>query len=136
MAVDLSCADRALRFVIPGPPVPCGRSRPFLSNGRMIFTMDPKTRAYEQSVCLHARSAAAGARWELDGLGPFGLGIQVYRVAKRGDADNYAKGIKDGMTKAGIWRDDRYVEDERIRMYVDKEHPRVVVEVYRLGGAV
>lgn len=138
-------AGRSLAFVVPGPPVPCGRSRPFLQGqrdtpcpackskgGRLIFTMDPKTRGYEEKVAMVAQVAMAHQRWLRLGDGPFALTVRVYREARRGDADNYVKGCKDGMTKAGVWKDDRYVTEEHVTMFVDKASPRMEIEVREL----
>ncbi len=72
-------------------------------------------------------------RWPAGGAGPFAVTLDVYRAANRGDADNYAKGVKDAMTKAGVWDDDRHVTSLTVRMFLDRERPRVDVEVLSLS---
>jgi Holliday junction resolvase RusA-like endonuclease len=121
-----------LKFTIPGIPVPCARARIYRNHGRTHGVTEKKTEAYEKLVALCARSAMARTRWVVGGRGPFSTTIRVYRAARRGDSDNFAKGVKDGLTQAGVWEDDRYVEHLVVWLYVDKVKPRVEVEVRQL----
>lgn len=127
-----------LRFTISGPPVPQARAR-------SRYTGRPYTPKRSRDYQLHAASCARSAVWLTmppwmsrgalnGGVGPFRVELDVYRVANRGDADNYAKALKDAMTKAGVWTDDRYVTELLVRLHTDKEHPRVEVSVTRLAA--
>lgn len=122
----------ALRFTVPGPPVPQARARSRYS-GRPY--MPRKSRAYQAHVAIVAWNAMCLSlpRWPVGGAGPFAVSLEVYRAADRGDADNYAKGVKDAMTRARVWDDDRHVTSLTVRMFVDRERPRVEVEVTRLS---
>lgn len=127
---------RELAFTVPGEPVPCARAR-VVRNHRpdgsaFIKGITPKrTRGYEQLVADHARLHANRARWcppEHDHAS-FELLVDVYRLRRVGDWDNYGKAIADALTKAGVWRDDRYVHDARVRLFVDVRAPRVEIRV-------
>jgi Holliday junction resolvase RusA-like endonuclease len=74
----------------------------------------PRTRAYEESVALIARSV----KTRFDGpvrvdiaLSPAGAYVTVETAGEsrgklRGDIDNYAKCVLDGIVKGGMIRDD------------------------------
>jgi Holliday junction resolvase RusA-like endonuclease len=81
-----------------------------------------------------ARSAMARARWRPGPDALFLIELNVFRAQRAGDWDNFAKAITDALTKAGAWRDDRYIEDARVRLFVDREYPRVDVLVQELVG--
>lgn len=117
-----------LAFVVPGVPVPAARAR--VVKGR-AFT-PATTAAFEARVALHARAARAlspGWPSPADHL-RYRVTLHVWRAADRGDADNFCKAVKDGVTKAGsVWQDDRRVVDERTVMFLDRLTPRTEVEV-------
>ncbi len=116
-----------LYCTINSAPVPCARAR-VLKTGR---SYTPKRTADWQNVVMWAAKAAM-AKNPLWAPGPktrFMLYAHIYRAADRGDLDNYIKGIMDGMTKAGIWADDRLVHSISAMMYVDKLNPRVEIAV-------
>lgn len=121
-----------LEFVVEGRPVPTGRARSTPSGRHYTPT---RTEQYQRSVTLHALKAMAAQKWPAGGLAPdafYSVRIDVYRAMNAGDADNFAKGIKDGMTRAGVWVDDRQVTSLRVEMYVDKVRPRAHVRVERV----
>lgn len=122
-----------LTFVVPGVPIPCARARVMRPRGQKVRAMTPaRTRSYEANVALVARAAAIRVRWSGSAPATYKLTIDVYRPARRGDWDNYGKGVCDALTKAGIWADDRYVDDARVRLFVDKAYPRVEVLVVQV----
>jgi Holliday junction resolvase RusA-like endonuclease len=123
--------DITLSFTIPGVPVPQARAR--AGKGGRHYTPE-KSRRYMSHVagCAFRAALLAGATWERRGRGPFGCTIDVYRSANRGDADNFAKAIKDGISQAGVWADDRYVTALITRLHLDRAHPRCEVEIRRL----
>lgn len=112
-----------LAFTIPGPPVPCGRAR---VTRRGTFTPD-RTRRYEAHVALCARVAVARANG-FPLAGDVAVRLDVYRVARRGDCDNFAKSVLDGMRRI-VFADDRQVQRLDVRMFVDRARPRVEVRV-------
>ena len=60
--------------------------------------------------------------------GTLGLHIAVYRPAKRGDIDNYLKGILDAL-KGYVFNDDSQVVKLIVERFDDKANPRVEVEL-------
>lgn len=124
---------KTLRFTIEGRPVPCQRARVYFdkrSGKRRGFTPDA-TREYEQRVRLFAIAAVARARWTFNAGDRFWFSVRIYRAAERGDWDNFAKAIADGMNEV-VWPDDRCVDDAHVQLFVDRIRPRAEVEVTRL----
>ena len=124
----------ALQFEVPGPPVPAARARivrrrPW-SKPRGITPA--RTESYEEKVGLCTMRAMAAARWPRDGKGPFGLRVDVYRSADRGDASNFLKGVEDGMSRAHVWANDSRIHDTRARLFIDRERPRAEIFVWVL----
>jgi len=116
---------RTLQFVVPGAPVPCQRVR---VAKKRAFT-PKKTDSYEDLVAWHAIKAMAVARWPRGTEGRFDVALDVYRVRDAGDVDNFSKSALDGMTRAQVWRDDRYVIDLHTRLFLEPERPRLEVTV-------
>lgn len=99
----ISRISREVHFEIPGRPVPKKRARKM--PGQRPYT-PPETRAFEELVAWHARA-----------LRPFlpedRLRVLIVfhqgKTPLRGDIDNYAKSILDGMVKGGLIPNDRQV---------------------------
>lgn len=121
---------RRLEFVVIGDPVPC--QRPRVGRGGTVY-MPKETVHYEQHVGAVAHLAAYKHRWKRAAKGTrliVGLVIQRGK-GRRGDIDNIAKSILDGITKAGsIWHDDRDVMRLECTIDDDSISPcvRVMVE--------
>ena len=138
-----------LAFQILGEPVPKGRPRAS-KHGRFIRMRTPdKTREFEADVALHAAMHAIQQQWPraYDGLCEVRLTVvcarpqnryrkvdpegRMWRESGRGDGDNYAKSVIDGMQTAGVFKNDSQV----VRLTVDvlwnavDEAPCVEVEV-------
>ena len=117
---------RSIRFVVPGAPVPQARTR----STRYGRHFTPKRSAdYQETVRQIALESMSDCGWASGGRGPFSVDLDVYRKADRGDVDNYAKALLDGMSKAAMWSDDARVHHLSVRILVDRENPRVHVFV-------
>jgi Holliday junction resolvase RusA-like endonuclease len=117
----------ALRFTVPGPPVPC--ERPRFAKGRTY--LPAKSRKYQSLVATYADTAAEQAGWLIDIDHRYAIDIRVYRQALRGDWDNFAKSICDGL-KGVAWPDDRQVLSALVQLELDRANPRVEVTVRRI----
>ena len=136
-----------ITFTILGEPVAQGRPRAS-TRGGFVKMYDPKkSRDFKQYVRLAAAEYAPAHLVE----GPIELHVKVYkptlksfskkkkaaaetgelRPTTKPDADNYVKGIKDGLNKV-IWQDDSQIVDLHVSKFYS-EKPRVEVKVIPLG---
>jgi len=119
-----------LTFSIPGDPVPC--QRPRVGRGGTVYT-PRETQVYEQHVSSMAYLAAYRERWtRCDPKTPISVQLEISRSkSKRGDIDNIAKSILDGITKSqAVWADDRDVMELSCSIATSNSPGvRVVIEV-------
>lgn len=119
-------------FEVIGPPRPKARPRVFVGNDGKSRAVTPKaTKQYENAVKGCARFALA--RWRRDGLYRVTLRF-VFDGRRRGDLDNYAKAVLDGLQGAAF-ENDRQVSELVVREAVEAGNARTVVLVERLGDA-
>ena len=137
-------------LTIPGKPVAQGRPR-FYRRGNFVVATDPKaSKVYKADILYLAQKHKEDMN--IDELldGPLGLDIMAYfpcpksrwrktnprpeeHHAKRPDADNIAKAIKDGLTGV-FYHDDSQISELIIRKRIaaQGEAPRIVVSLYTL----
>ena len=137
-------------LTIPGKPVAQGRPR-FYRRGNFVVATDPKaSKVYKADIQYLAQKHKEDNN--IDELldGPLGLDIMAYfpcpksrwrktnprpeeHHAKRPDADNIAKAIKDGLTGV-FYHDDSQISELIIRKRIaaQGEAPRIVVSLYTL----
>ena len=113
-----------LLVTIPGPPVPWERNA---GSGKRRFT-SPRTRAYQAHVrrCgAFAMLAARLAAWN----GPVRVSRRFYLPdARRRDEDNLIKSINDGLNGV-VWADDSWIKSASVDVLIDRERPRVELEI-------
>lgn len=115
-----------ISFVVEGDPVPWERAA---SNGGRRFTA-PRTRAYEQLIADAARRAGATPV-----ACPMRLRLRFFRAtAQRCDVDNLAKSIQDALNGVA-YQDDSQIEHLDVSKAIDRECPRVEVEVEPLAAS-
>jgi Holliday junction resolvase RusA-like endonuclease len=143
-------APAPLTFTVMGEPIPKGSTKAFYvpKLKRAVVTHDnPRTRSWQQDV-LDAALAALGAAPPIDG--PVAITLRFYlprpksapkRVVyavKKPDLDKLVRALKDGMTRAGVYRDDsQVIRLAASKHYAGGEHdpagmggvPRAVVNV-------
>lgn len=106
---------------ISGEPVAKQRARTV--NGHTYTP--PKTRAYEELVAVVARS-----RGKQYPNGDVSVEISLCSPRKlRGDIDNYAKAVLDGIVKGGLIGDDRQISRLLIEKRKTNQARGVVVKV-------
>lgn len=140
-------------FSVPGDPQGWQRSGQAVRKNRAgsyyVHNYTKKeTRAYEELVGLYARSHLPSQPWD----GPVRLDIDIYvdrpqRLLKRSsprgviwctnkpDRDNVEKGVLDGLTKVGLWLDDKQVCDGTVRKFYVAigSNPGLVITATRLN---
>jgi Holliday junction resolvase RusA-like endonuclease len=123
----------ALRFTVPGPPVPKQRARQ--GRGGHWYT-PPETRGYELAVSACGTVARIRSRWpKADPVGRFDVMIHVFLPDERArDVDNIAKSILDALNR-NVWRDDRQVARLVVNRHVDRATPRTEVTIARVEQA-
>lgn len=114
-------------FVVYGAPVPKQRAR--VARGH-AFT-PARTREWEKRVALCATEAMP-LSWRRDGAA-YALRVVVHRAARRGDLDNFVKCVSDALNRIA-WDDDSRVVVLEARMTVDRDRPRVEVEIEEVAA--
>lgn len=113
-------------FTVPGEPVPASRPRVTASRGTY---MPRKTRDAVMAVAWHARRSRARF------AGPVTVFIHLYTDHRRGDLDNYAKTVLDGLEAGDLLRNDRAASELHVFTHNADAHggegtgPRTVVVV-------
>jgi len=110
-----------LEFVVYGTPIPKGSTRAFMRPGMRfpIVTNDnAKTKPWQESVVAAAREIL-GERPPLEGPvvlyvhfflpRPQSAPRRVVEPVKKPDLDKLLRAVKDGLTRAGVYRDDAQV---------------------------
>lgn len=107
--------------VIP-MPTPRPRFRAIPVRGKTIVnTYHPKAYTEYQAQLSNALREAFGSRTPFDGPVFCAVVVTMPRPkttklhAPAPDVDNYAKGVLDSATKAGIWTDDKHVVELKVR---------------------
>jgi Holliday junction resolvase RusA-like endonuclease len=111
---------------IAGRPVPKSRPRFGIGLGRPYTPQ--ATLQYENLIAWECRAA----RIRLGGV-PVEVTIELHApTLLRGDVDNYAKAVLDGLQKGEAIDDDRQVVSLKVRKVIGSE-PNTVVHIRRLS---
>ena len=140
----MSTSPLRLSFVVPGPPVPTARPlfvvRKFGEKAVPVAITRKATRAYQAHVGLFAQGAVSrhpswGAFVQANPLG------RLYRVhlhfvleTNRGDLDNFAKSLTDGMNTIA-WADDRQVAQMLLSLSHEPKGEHRAEVLVELAGA-
>lgn len=120
-----------IKIVIPGHPVSKSNYKAFRADGRAYMASkgnDAKYKNYEELIALSCRNSYKGEPIDEECI----LVIKLYfKNNKKGDAHNYPKSICDGIEKSGLIKNDCLFKPVIVEEYLDKENPRVEVEVYK-----
>lgn len=124
---DMNEGSGSLEFVVQGAPVPLERARVGRWGGRTPH----RSRAWKGLVRAAAMAVSVTESWP-PATQEVAVDIVVYRAARRGDIDNFAKAVLDACNGV-LWADDRVVGV--LRVALDDRHrdnPGVYVRVTRL----
>jgi Holliday junction resolvase RusA-like endonuclease len=109
-----------MTFTVMGTPVPKARAR--VMKG-WAFT-PARVRDWEKTIA-NCAAIAKPVDWPMDA--EYKVRIAVYRAARRGDVDNYAKSATDACNGV-LYGDDRQISDLRVIRF-DGDIPRLFVEI-------
>lgn len=112
-------------FTVPGPPIP--KARPRQGKNGIFYT--PK-RSRDAEALVAERAALCGYTYE----GPVKVEIDFY--GGRGDIDNLAKTVLDGMQKAGVFSNDSQVQQLMLRKFKPDPGPVTEVHIWPIEGGV
>ena len=106
-----------ITFSVPIPP----SNNRYYRHFRGMTVISPEGKAYKETVVKLLSANAPG----LDA--PLSVSMRVFPKDKRKrDLDNYPKAVFDALTLAGVWVDDKIVEELWIkREKPDKTNPRI-----------
>ena len=127
-------SPRELRFVIDGQPVPAQMG--VLLRGGGLATKDKRharVRSYKDRVRLFTMLAARQVNWSCGPEQDVSVLLRAFlENARVIDCDNIAKAALDAI-KGAAFPDDRQVVDLRVVKTIDREKPRLEVEIVKLG---
>ena len=94
--------------------------------GRMLISADGRAFKKEvAAICLVNRIKPLE--------GDICVNIEVFRPQKRGDLDNFFKGLLDSLNGIG-WKDDSQIKRIIAERFEDKTNPRVEIEITALNN--
>lgn len=120
---QVSTTTRSVSFTVPLVPPTVNMYVRHTRNGRHYVTAEAK--AFKAAMCLLSKRAGilpAVERYEVEAHIYLGHG-------QRGDVDNFAKCLLDGLQEAGIIESDALVSDLILRRRRDRKAPRTEITV-------
>lgn len=107
-----------------------------LKNGRTILIPSKAYKDFEKEVCLAIKDKFGNKFTPIDF--PINVKALYYQNSnRRADLCNYHAALHDALVKSNLIKDDNFkiiVSTDGSRVYVDKENPRIEVEITRLEG--
>lgn len=120
-----------IKITIPGHPISKSNYKAFRADGRAYMASkgnDAKYKSYEEAIAWACKTSYNGPTITEECI----LIIKLFfKNNKRGDAHNYPKSICDGIEKSNIIENDCLFKPVIIEEYLDKDNPRVEVEIYK-----
>jgi Holliday junction resolvase RusA-like endonuclease len=127
-----STRPAVLAFTIPGDVVPAQPGR-LLSNG--VTQTSVRAKQYRTHAKYHTLLHVRRTGWETSAAERFAVSLRVFVGDLRTiDVDNCAKNLLDALKKIAFG-DDAQVIDLHVRKTLDRERPRVEIEVRRIVDA-
>ncbi len=119
-----------IAFIVDGRPV--SQPRPRVTKRGAFMPTDYTE--YREEVAIEAQAAALeleerGAPWDARQR-QYAVRLRFYMPdARSTDLDKLIATQLDAFTRAGLWADDRYVTRIRADREIDRERPRVEIEI-------
>lgn len=120
-----------IKLIIPGRPISKSNFKLYNKSGQTLMPVKGKYSkyvAYENMIAGHINSQYDGEIIEENLI----TVLKLYFPNKRiGDLHNYPKSICDGIEKSGIIKNDKQLKPVLLFDFIDKENPRVEIELYK-----
>lgn len=115
-------------FIIPGEPIPKGRPRSTITNGKIRTYTPARTAAAEEEVGWAIRAAHSGPPL----TGDVGVSVAFYCKSKTVDADNLLKLLLDSA-QGIVFENDKQVTRIHVTMHRGHPDPHTVVQFSQVG---
>ncbi|MCC0728444.1 RusA family crossover junction endodeoxyribonuclease [Clostridioides sp. ZZV14-6045] len=124
-----------LKIFVTGRPISKSNFKISGTNGKPIMPAKgkySKYREYEELVSWSSVKAISTSKYKNTKFNEnLATVIKLYFPDKRNrDIHNYPKSICDGIEKSGIIKNDKLLKPVIIMDFIDKENPRVEIELY------
>ncbi|GMA59713.1 RusA family crossover junction endodeoxyribonuclease [Alicyclobacillus fastidiosus] len=122
------------RLVLPLPPSVNHAYRNFTKCGRRMRVPTPKALAFKKEAAWEAKAWMMARRQQMVPNGTK-VALKVWYFwgdRRRHDQDNPLKLLQDALTGV-VWEDDRWVLPQVMDFDVDKQNPRLEIEIEVLG---
>ena len=122
-----------IKLTIPGRPISKSNFKLHNKTGQAWMPNKGKHSkyvAYENMIAGYINSQYEGKTIEENLIMVLKL---FFPNKKMGDLHNYPKSICDGIEKSGIIKNDKQLKPVLLFDYIDKENPRVEIELYKLS---
>lgn len=119
-------------FTVTGQPPRKSNQRMIVSRGRGGSPMVIKSKEAREYVD-HFTTSVPKEYWTLEAgdlKDDLRLDIIVWYTSRRSDLS--VELVKDCIEAAGVIKNDRYVREEHLYGFVDKENPRTMIRLYRI----
>ncbi|MEJ8554113.1 RusA family crossover junction endodeoxyribonuclease [Tepidibacter sp. Z1-5] len=120
-----------IKVVIPGRPISKSNFKLHNVHGQSWMPKQGKHSryvAYENMIAGHINQQHQTEPLEGDVITVLKL---YFPNKKMGDLHNYPKSICDGIEKSGIIKNDKQLKPVLLFDFIDKENPRVEIELYK-----
>lgn len=122
-----------IKITVPGRPISKSNFKLQNVNGQSWMPSKGKHSryvAYENSIAGYINKEYQGETIEENLI----TVLKLYFPDKRmGDLHNYPKSICDGIEKSGIIKNDKQLKPVLMFDYIDKDNPRVEIELYPIS---
>ena len=124
-----------LHFTLPLPPsvntYQRYRVKRFGRKTRVEAYPSEETEQFYSTSIEHIRDEIQKHQWKMPPTGQYIIVEATFYLSRlKSDADNYFKCTLDSLEKAGIVCDDSYIIPRAIEVYIDKDNPRVELNIY------
>lgn len=134
---------KELTITIPGQAAPQGSKKSYVVNGRAVMVeSSSKLKPWRAVVTLTTKVAAQEQKWTYT-EGPVSVDL-IFEIQKpnssrrayptvKPDIDKLLRAVLDGITDAGIWKDDSQVVSVLARKVYVMNKPGVIATVRQIG---